>query len=136
MAACDECGSHQMKRRVVDDVTLEECGLCGHLQGDEMVIARLEERVDAEERGYDPLVYPLVKSLEMVPTFRVSAASVGRVETSEKAATNAHETERQLAERGGELQQTKEELARRVEELKAFEPLQRELGEGRSVSDT
>ena len=36
-------------------------------------LARLEMRDEAEERGFHALVYPLVRALETVPTWRVSA---------------------------------------------------------------
>ncbi|MDJ0520554.1 MAG: hypothetical protein QNJ90_00615 [Planctomycetota bacterium] len=83
MAVCEECGSHQLEIAVLEGVELERCGLCDHLQGNPQAIARLDERREAEELGYSPIVYPLVKALELVPTFHVTAASPGRVETNE-----------------------------------------------------
>ena len=46
-------------------------------------VAQAEERIEARERGFQPEIYPLVKALEAVPTFRVKAASAGRVERAE-----------------------------------------------------
>ena len=83
MDICDECGSHQVQTRRVEGVEVDECGLCGHVQGDEASVALVSDRLEAAEKGFSPIVYPLVKALEGVSTFRVSAASAGRVETSE-----------------------------------------------------
>ena len=83
MDVCDECGSHQVQVRLVEGVEVGSCGLCGHLQGDPARVVLAAERIEAAEQGYNPIVYPLVKALGQVPTFRVSAASAGRTETSE-----------------------------------------------------
>jgi hypothetical protein len=83
MATCDECGSHQVGPARIEGVDVEVCGLCDHIQGDPEAVARIEERREAEARGVNPTVYPLVKAMESVPSFRVSAASAGRGETSE-----------------------------------------------------
>ena len=78
MAYCDECGSSQVAEAEVEGVLLELCPLCGNLQGDEELVARARERREASERGFEPIVYPLVRALESVPTFRVGGASAGR----------------------------------------------------------
>ena len=77
MAVCEECGSRQVALRLVEGVEVEECALCGHLQGDDRRVERVEQRRDAREKGHDPAVYPLVRALEAVPTFRVAGASAG-----------------------------------------------------------
>jgi len=77
MARCEECGSHQVLARRLEGVDIEECGLCGHLMGEDARVAVVEERRAARERGLDPEIYPLVKALECVPTFRVESASAG-----------------------------------------------------------
>lgn len=77
MGLCEECGSHQVVPRRLEGVDVEECALCGHLMGDDGRIAVVEERRAARERDLDPAVYPLVKALEEVPTFRVESASAG-----------------------------------------------------------
>ncbi len=83
MAICEECGSHQIEAAVVSGIEVQRCGLCEHLQGDPAVVARIAERQEADDRGFNPIVYPLIKALELVPTFRVAGASAGRAETSE-----------------------------------------------------
>jgi hypothetical protein len=83
MAECEECGSHQVASVVLEGSRVERCALCDHLQGDATTIARLERRREATERGFHATVYPLVRALEGVPTFTVSAASAGRPETTE-----------------------------------------------------
>ena len=80
---CEVCGSTQMAPVVVDETELQECGLCGHLQGDAAAVEKIELRREAEERGFHRLVYPLVRALETVPTWRVSAASAGDLDTCE-----------------------------------------------------
>jgi hypothetical protein len=77
MSTCDECGSRQVAPRRLEGVDVEECGLCGHLMGDDRAVAVVEERRAARERGLDPDVYPLVLALERVPTFHVESATVG-----------------------------------------------------------
>lgn len=83
MARCDECGNTQMEASQVEGVPVDVCALCGHLQGNEAEVERARERVEARERGFDPAVFPLVRSLEMVPLFKVRAASAGRPERAE-----------------------------------------------------
>ena len=82
-SVCEVCGSHQMEPVTIRGVEVERCGLCDHIQGDEARVARLEAQDEAETSGYHPDVYPLVRALEEVPTFRVASTSVGRAETSE-----------------------------------------------------
>ena len=83
MDVCDECGSHQVQGRRIEGVEVEACGLCGHVQGDPERVALVAERVAAAEHGYSPTVYPLVRALEQVPTFKVAGASAGRPDTGE-----------------------------------------------------
>ena len=77
MRPCDECGSRQVAPRRLEGVDVEECGLCGHLMGDDRAIAVVEERRAAREGGLAPEVYPLVLALERVPTFHVENATAG-----------------------------------------------------------
>ncbi len=83
MAVCEECGSRQLGPARVEGVDVEQCGLCDHIQGDAASVSLVEERREASDSGYSPIVYPLVKAMNTVPTFRVSDASAGRPETSE-----------------------------------------------------
>ena len=82
-AACDSCGAHRVVPRVIEGVALRECGLCGALHGDDADVALAETRREGRERGFDPRVYPLVRALERVPTFKVSAADAGRPDVCE-----------------------------------------------------
>ncbi|MHC5009570.1 MAG: hypothetical protein ACYTG6_01330 [Planctomycetota bacterium] len=83
MAVCEECGSHRVAMADVDGARIDVCDLCGHLQGEGPQVALLRERQEAEERGFDPRIYPLVKALEGVPNFRVDSASAGRPDRAE-----------------------------------------------------
>lgn len=83
MAACEECGSQQVVPAHIEGVDVEQCGLCDHVQGDAAAVAQIEERREAAESGFNSIVYPLVKAMNAVPTFRVTEASAGRPETSE-----------------------------------------------------
>lgn len=78
MARCDECGSTQVAEAQVEGVQVGLCALCGHVQGDEAQVALVTEKREAAERGVDPVIYPLIRALETVPTFRVDGASAGR----------------------------------------------------------
>ena len=80
---CESCGSHQVRPATVAGFAVEECDLCGHVQGDDDQVAKLAVHREAEERGVDPEIYELVQALEQVPTFRVDQASAGRPTTSE-----------------------------------------------------
>jgi hypothetical protein len=83
MAVCDECGSRQVAEAEVAGTFVLRCALCGHMQGDPNRVEAAETHQEAEERGYAPEVYPLVKALETVPTFKVAGASSGRTDGSE-----------------------------------------------------
>jgi ribosomal protein L28 len=80
---CDECGSRQIERSLMEEVEVEVCQLCGNIQGDGLNVSEARERIEARERGFQPAVYPLVKALESVPTFKVVQASAGRPERAE-----------------------------------------------------
>ena len=81
--ACESCGSHQVRATTVNGFDVEQCDLCGHVQGDDEQVAQLATHREAKERGIDPEIYELVQALERVPTFRVDQASAGRAQTSE-----------------------------------------------------
>lgn len=83
MERCDECGSRQVEETDVLGLRVEVCRLCGNVQGDEARVAEVRERREAADRGFQAEVYPLVKALEQVESFRVETASAGRVERSE-----------------------------------------------------
>ena len=83
MDVCEECGSHQVEPAVVQGVEVQQCGLCAHVQGNHERVALAEQRMEAEQEGYSQIVYPLVKALNSVPTFRVSSASAGRPDSGE-----------------------------------------------------
>ena len=81
--ACDTCGNRRLTPKTVEGIDLFECALCGALQGDDDAVTIAEERLEGRERGFDPTIYPLVKALETVPTFTVSAADPGRADRTE-----------------------------------------------------
>jgi hypothetical protein len=80
---CDVCGSHNVRRHDVEGHLLEECGLCGNLQGDDEAVALIEELRRGRERGLDDEVIPLVSVLESSGAFRVLKASAGEPEAAE-----------------------------------------------------
>ena len=80
---CESCGSRRLGPKVVEGVDLEACELCGALHGDDAAVALAEERTEGRERGFDPAIYPLVRALEQVPTFKVSQGEPGCAERSE-----------------------------------------------------
>ena len=49
MDVCDECGSHQLQRAVIEEVEVLQCGLCDHLQGDPEALGRVHARAEARE---------------------------------------------------------------------------------------
>jgi hypothetical protein len=82
-ALCESCGSQRVVDRVVEGVEVGECELCGALHGDDAMVVLAETRREARERGFEPIIFPLVEALEEVPTFRVVAAEAGSPEKSE-----------------------------------------------------
>jgi len=74
---CDVCGSRNVARRRIEGHLLEECGLCGNLQGDDDAVARVEELRRGRDRGLDEEVIPLVTALEATGAFRVVQAAAG-----------------------------------------------------------
>ncbi len=72
---CDACGSHNVLQRTIEEHLVEECQLCGHLQGDDAAVRAIEELQDGRERGFDDAVIPLVHALESTEVFRVVRAS-------------------------------------------------------------
>lgn len=80
---CESCGSHQVMAARVHGFEVDQCDLCGHVQGDEEQVSQLAKHREAQARGVDPEIYALVEAIEQVPTFRVDQASAGRAKTSE-----------------------------------------------------
>jgi hypothetical protein len=76
-ASCEACGSRRVVTRLVEGIEVGECELCGTLQGDDEAVARAETLREGRGRGFDPRIYPLVRALEQVPTFRVPSAEPG-----------------------------------------------------------
>lgn len=74
---CDACGSRNVTRRRIEDWLLEECNLCGNIQGDDEAVARIEEIRTGRARGLDDEVIPLASALEASGIFRVIQSSAG-----------------------------------------------------------
>ena len=68
---CEVCGSTNIARREFDGHVLDECGLCGNLQGDDKSVALVQEMRAGRERGLDDEVIPLVSVLESADVFQV-----------------------------------------------------------------
>jgi len=68
---CDECGSHDVRREHHYGLLLEECGLCGALQGDPAAVARVAEIREAEQLGVAPELIGLFAALEATGGFVV-----------------------------------------------------------------
>jgi len=74
---CDVCGSHNVSRRDVEGWLLEECNLCGNLQGNDEAVARISDLREGRDRGLDDEVAPLVAVLESAKVFRLVQATAG-----------------------------------------------------------
>lgn len=74
---CDECGNRAVVSVERDGVAVLECSLCGALAGDDEAVVRVQLAREARERGYDPLVYPLVRILDRIAGLRVARAGAG-----------------------------------------------------------
>lgn len=79
MEPCDECGGTAM-RPLAEGAF--ECELCGALQGDDVAVSALLIAREAERRGIDKRVYPLVRALERSRSWRVEQADYGDIERS------------------------------------------------------
>ena len=73
---CEVCGSTNLARREFDGHVLDECGLCGNLQGNDRAVALVQEMRAGRERGLDDEVIPLVSVLESADVFHILQASV------------------------------------------------------------
>jgi hypothetical protein len=80
---CDVCGCHDVHRTDVEGFVLEECRLCGNIQGDDEAVARVEELREGRQQGIEDDVYPLVKALRAIPTFRTVSSCGGHVDRRE-----------------------------------------------------
>mgnify|MGYP007059402104 FL=1 len=74
---CDVCGSRNVSRRTIEGFLLEECNLCGNLQGDDEAVQRVETMRSGRERGLDDQAIPLVTALAESGCFRVVKAASG-----------------------------------------------------------
>ena len=77
---CDECGNRALAGVELEGVALLQCALCGALAGDDASVSRVRLVREARERGYDPLVYPLVCALDRMGGLRVARAGAGHAE--------------------------------------------------------
>ena len=80
---CDVCGSHNVARREIEGYLLEECNLCGNLQGDDEAVERVEELRAGRDRGIDDEITPLISALEDTGAFRLIHSSAGRPTANE-----------------------------------------------------
>jgi len=74
---CESCGSHDVSRRRIEGHLVEECGLCGHLSGDDAAVVEITELREGRERGLDDHIIPLVIALEKADVFQVLQATGG-----------------------------------------------------------
>ena len=77
MAACEECGGHDLRRLPGTGGAVFECGLCGALSGDDAAVSRVRDAREAAARGMDSALYELVKALEGIRGVRVVRADGG-----------------------------------------------------------
>ncbi len=70
-APCEECGSHDVSQQIVEGHTIDECGLCGHFQGDDAIVTMILERRRAAERGIPVELLGLIDVLDGVPGLAV-----------------------------------------------------------------
>jgi hypothetical protein len=68
---CDECGSHDVVRRHLHGRLVEECGLCGHLQGDPDDVAAVDEIREADQSGVAPELVGLMRTLDSIAGVKV-----------------------------------------------------------------
>ena len=72
---CEVCGSHNVLQRTLEAHLVEECQLCGNLQGNDDAVRAIEELQAGRERGFEDIVIPLVHALESTEVFHVRPGS-------------------------------------------------------------
>ncbi|MFM1872943.1 MAG: hypothetical protein RL398_2365 [Planctomycetota bacterium] len=77
MDSCPECGNHDMRVRLLDGSPVHVCGLCGAEFGDRTANDQLHDQEEAHDHGFDPVVWPLVRTLLKLPGITVREASAG-----------------------------------------------------------
>lgn len=75
--ACDECGGTAFAPVETKSGRVFECELCGALSGDEAGVASLLLDREARDHGFDPQIYPLVRTLERLPGLHVIDSDAG-----------------------------------------------------------
>lgn len=70
-SVCEECGNHALTKKLMAGASVEECELCGHLNGPAEIIELIELQREAEELGASPDSYPLAQFIEKLPGVRV-----------------------------------------------------------------
>ena len=71
---CDECGSHDVAQLSLEGRSIEECGLCGNLQGQPASVAAVLEARGARELDIPLELYGLVQALGQVPGLHLDQA--------------------------------------------------------------
>lgn len=74
---CPECGNHDMRVRVVDGLSVHECGLCEARFGDRRALTNLADSEEAHRQGVDRAVWPLVRTLRQLPGLCVRKSAGG-----------------------------------------------------------
>lgn len=77
---CPECGNHDMRVRVVDGLSVHECGLCDARFGDRRALTSLADAEEARLHGVDRVVWPLVRALRGLPGLSVRKSAGGDVD--------------------------------------------------------
>src|SRR5688500_9600765 len=77
MSRCDECGGSSWVPLRAESAGVLECALCGALAGDDAAVTDVLLAREAREKGFDPQVYPLVRTLARIPRVRVVRATAG-----------------------------------------------------------
>ena len=75
---CEECGSRQVRRQRVEGYLVDECELCGHLEGEADSVERILSVREARRLGIDPPVYDVVRSLGRFAGLKVVASGAGQ----------------------------------------------------------
>ncbi len=77
---CYECGNDSMMPRTIAGELVYECWFCNALEGNASAVNEAYMEREAEKRGMDSEVFPLVQVLEKIPNFKVRKVSGGSVE--------------------------------------------------------
>lgn len=80
---CPSCGCHAVGAKKIEGFLVEECEICGWLEGPSDAISEIEDIRMAKELNIDLAVWPLVKILNRAPDVKTCSSCGGHAGPSD-----------------------------------------------------